>query len=84
MWVLARGDVSTNTKGRANNWAQFWPPAVLLDQLFRDPSPTSVGGGFGWKRPWLFNRGQRFARHDPYWTTVRCYWFAADRAPYEP
>jgi hypothetical protein len=82
IWVLGRGTVSTKNTSQA----QFWPPQKLLDQLFSPPSE----GGFGWERPWLFSRGQRFTIHDPAWTTDparllggRCDWFAQDRYPYE-
>ena len=51
---------------------------------YASPSQTSVGGGYGWERPWLYSRGQRFIVHGPDWTTQRCHWFADDRYPHEP
>jgi hypothetical protein len=76
MWVLAQGDL-TNKDG-----ARYWPPQALLTDLYAPVSTSTVGGGYGWERPWLYTRGQRFAMHDAGWISSRCYWYAQDRQPY--
>jgi hypothetical protein len=81
MWVLAKGDISTKGGRRV------WPPKDLLRDLYALPNTRSVGGGYGWERPWLYSRGQRFNFHsgwirDDRRDVQRCFWFAQDRSPY--
>jgi hypothetical protein len=75
MWVLGQGDIPTKGASRV------WPPQSLLSDLYAPPDTKSVDGGYGWERPWLYSRGQRFNVHGPEWTSRRCYWFAQDRYP---
>jgi hypothetical protein len=85
MWVLAQGDISD--KG---GWpkalpagARYWPPASLLADLYAPPNETSVGGGYGWERPWLYSRGQHFTIHGSGWMRDHgCEWFRPDRVPW--
>jgi hypothetical protein len=79
IWVFASGNVSDPQAARV------WPPASLINNLLTPPQtqgdkPT---GGYGWERPWLYSRGQRFNIHGPGWTAQAngCYWFAQDRYP---
>ena len=95
--VLAQGDVSQAPPTKTTIFGNFagydtdrmppryWPPASLLNDLYAPPTTTGgqAGGGYGWERPWLYSRGQRFVWHGPEWTKARCYWFAQDRVPYE-
>jgi hypothetical protein len=92
--VLAQGDVSAPASkdfwGAYQNLPpRYWPPASLLNDLYAPPATGEVGGGYGWERPWLYSRGQRFVWHGPGWMLepwstspwVRCVWFAPDRKP---
>jgi hypothetical protein len=79
MWVFAWGDVSDP------HAARVWPPASLIDQLLAPPQTQGdkPAGGYGWERPWLYSRGQRFNIHGPGWEARvnGCHWFAGDRYP---
>jgi hypothetical protein len=93
--VLAQGDVSAKP---SQTWyghyedlpRRFWPPASLMNDLYAPLNLAGVGGGYGWERPWLYSRGQRFVWHGSGWMLQppiryggpsRCYWFAPDRVP---
>lgn len=69
-----------------NNAARYYPPQSLLSQLYSPPSVSSVGGGYGWERPWLYTKGQPFAIHEStrrFWIYAiyqgGCQWFAAKK-----
>jgi hypothetical protein len=76
LWVLGQGNIATKGGPR------YWPPKPLLDELYARPNDKSVGGGYGWERPWLYTRGQRFTFQQGQFSS--CYWFAQDRWPYLP
>lgn len=86
--VLAQGDVSAKPSqtfyGHYKDLPpRYWPPVSLLRDLYAPPTTGKAGGGYGWERPWLYNRGQRFIWHGPGWMSGRCDWFSKDRVPYD-
>jgi len=78
-WGLTRPRDGTFANIRGNNvwlfvqssdvWdgdaAKNYPPQSLLSQLYSPPKLSAVGGGYGWKRPWLYTEDWSFLIHPP-------------------
>jgi hypothetical protein len=73
IWLLAQSSDVWDRDATKN-----YPPQSLLSQLYSPPNPSSVGGGYGWERPWLYTKGQPFVSHEnaAYFTSSEgCNWF---------
>jgi hypothetical protein len=69
IWLLAQ---------TPNLWDEgattYYPPQTLLNALYSPPSRSSVGGGYGWERPWLYSKGQSFTFRSQDFSN-HCEWF---------
>jgi hypothetical protein len=69
IWILAQSsNVFRETR--------YYPPQSLLSELYSPPDDSSTDGGYGWERPWLYSKGQRFVLHaQDDWANNFCEWF---------
>jgi hypothetical protein len=72
MWLLGQSPNVFDPNARS-----YYPPQSLLSDLYAPPNTGKVGGGYGWERPWLYSRGQRFQFHGatlPNSRSMECNW----------
>jgi hypothetical protein len=72
IWLLAQSPNVFDPNARS-----YYPPQSLLTNLYAPPGTTKTGGGYGWERPWLYSRGQRFQFHSatlPNSDLMECNW----------